>query len=500
VVLVTDDDAEHAGRTEYTRADLLDRVRRTATLLRQRGVVAGDRVGVMSANRVEIVDLLLACGWIGAVFVPFNPANRAGALVHQLVLAEPAVVFADESSRPHLEAALAEAAGPDDARVRPEVTGFSVTLPAETADADPDVAPSTLLALLWTSGTTGPSKAVQIPHGQFFWWPVVVTEEMALTSEDVLYTCLPLYHTNALTTPLQALACGGTAVLGPHFSVSRHWDRLAAAGATVTYLLGAMGTMLWNRRPQTLPPLRLDRVLGGGMGAHLKTDFERFFGLRVLEGFGMTELGVPIYTPVEDPDTTGMGVLHPDFDAAVVDDHHEECPAGVTGELVVRARRPYAISTGYWRNERATAESRANLWFHTGDLVVRDEHGCFRFVGRRSDSIRRRGENISAFEVESAVGAVPGVSACAAYAVPSDLGEDEVMVSVVRTDHTLNPADLLEHTRTLLAAHALPRYVRFVGELPLTGNGKIRKGALRELGVTTDSWDSAASTADRGDA
>lgn len=476
--------------TSLTASELLHRVRGIAAFLKSYDVSPGDRVALMTDNRLETVELLLACSWIGAIFVPFNPALRGQALEHQLTLAEPALLVVDDAAHSVLESDHSYALKRLDST---RVIGWAdIALPGtipkaldKPADA---VGPSSVAALLWTSGTTGPSKAVMIPQGQLFWWPIVAAEEMALGPADILYTCLPLFHSNALTTFLQAMVCGGRAILGPKFSVSRYWQRLSEAGATVTYLLGAMGAMLWNRRPETLPNLRLQRVLGGGMSAQIKPLFEDYFGVEVIEGFGMTELGVPIYTPVGDSTVSGMGILHPDFEVIVVNELDEPMPDGVVGELLVRPRQQHMISSGYWRDDRATVESRRNLWFHTGDLVSRGRNQCFTFVGRRTDSIRRRGENISCYEVECALESLPRVAACAAYAVPSELGDDEVMCAVIPAGLP-DPQALIAEATPLLASYSLPRYVRFVDELPLTSNGKVRKTVLKEQGVTIDTWD-----------
>lgn len=466
-----------------TARDLLTSVRAAAGVLRSRGVGEGDRVAVMSDNRLQIVELMFAAGWLGAAFVPLNPALRGPSLQHQLDLSDPVLIVTDEESAAVL------------AKLDWALDDLAVLTwgewPADVAPvAEPtEVRPDTTVALLHTSGTTGPAKAVQIPHGQLFWWSVVATEQMGLEPDDVLYTCLPLFHTNALTTFLQAMACDGRAVLGPKFSVSRHWDRLAEAGATVTYLLGAMGAMLWNRRPDSAPQTSVRRVLGGGMSVHLKRDFEEFFDLEVLEGFGMTELGVPIYTPTGDTSVRGMGIAHRDYEAVVVNERDERVGDDVPGELLIRSRVPHTISTGYWRNAEATVASRRNLWFHTGDVVRRGADGCFTFVDRKSDSVRRRGENISCFEVERALETLEGVLACAVYPVPSGLGDDEVMAAVVSTAQPLDPEQLIGNASEVMAQHALPRYLRFMEALPLTPNGKVRKAALKEDGITDDTWD-----------
>ena len=539
---------------DLTGADLRGSVLAGAAYLRSLGVAPGDRVSVVCENRIEQTYLLFATSWVGAVLASVNPALRGESLTHQLRLAGPAVVVTDAAGAARVAASVDElmAEGRDRPRLvlatgprlddEPGPAGEgaadiprSLGLRAEhwTRWAPPalddaqaravephPVSHGDVGTVLYTSGTTGPAKGVMLSQAQLFHWGIIGCEELSLVADDVLYTCLPLFHTNALTTPLQAWAAGGRAILGPRFSVSRFWQRLSEAGATVTFVLGAMSTMLWSRRPEKadLPPLRLRTVLGGGMPPALKEPFEEFTGARVAEGFGMTELGVPLYTPLDRPAPPGsMGVAHPDYEVKVVDVDETEVPRGTTGELVVRARRPFGISLGYWGNPAATVEAWQNLWFHTGDLVVQEEDDSFRYVDRLKDSIRRRGENISSYDVEAAFARNALVDQVAAVAVPSPLGEDEVLVAVVLTDAGAaelagtgpaagggadvdvagGPAAqwvtaLVRGAEPHLPYFAVPRYVRVVTAMPLTANGKISKQQVRDQGVPATTWDAEA--------
>ncbi len=504
----THDEVFATPHEALTALELRDRARGAAGQLAALGVTAGDRVAIFASNRIETVEALFACSWLGAVFAAINPELRGSTLLHQLKLAEPTVIVADAHTREALVAALASGEVPGDPRLvfaggpglNDEAgtavdcpTGWTPWAPDRDAAPEPVAAkPGDLLAILYTSGTTGPAKGVMLPQSQLFHWGIIGVETLELVPGDVLYTCLPLFHTNALTTLLQALAAGGRAVVGPHFSVSRHWQRLSEAGATVTFLLGAMTAMLWNRRPakEDLPPLHIRTILGPGTDPAIRTDFEEYFGLKMVEGFGMTELGVPMYTAHSGPGTGTLGVVHPDYEVRIVDDNDEDVPDGTAGELVVRNRVPFGISLGYFHNDAATVEAWRNLWFHTGDLVAREADGTYRYLDRIKDSIRRRGENISSYEVESAFLVVDGVDQAAAIAVPSPLGEDEVMVCLIPAPGvTLDPATLLDAVRTDLPKFAVPRYVRVMDAFPLTHNGKVSKKLMRDEGVTADTWD-----------
>lgn len=511
----TEENVLTIGSRAYTGRQLVETAGRSAAFLRRHGVGPGDRVIVSSPNRSEMIDLFLGCVWSGAAFVPLNPALRGDLLRHQLRSADPAMVVFDETTGKNVHAAsdVFDTEGPvrvvistepldrfpqNAPALPPALKAIAVEFSLEDDPVEPaPVGPETTAAILFTSGTTGPSKGVIMPHGQFFWWSVICTEELQLTEDDVLYTCLPLFHTNALTTLLQALGAQGKAVIGQKFSVSAFWTRLVEAQATVTFTLGAMNTMLWNRRPaegdHEASKLRL--ILGPGIEAAIKRDFEDHFRIQVVEGFGMTEIGVAFYTPVGQRTEGVLGIPHPDYEVALLDADGQPVAPGKVGELVIRPRQPFLMSNGYFDNPEATVASRRNLWFHTGDLVSADPDGMYRYFDRLKDSIRRRGENISSYEVESVFLEHPDIIAAAAIAVPSELGEDEVMVCLhVVEGQQPAPERLIDFAEPNLPPYALPRYLRLLPALPLTANGKISKQVLRDQGITTDTWERISMT------
>ncbi len=260
--------------------------------------------------------------------------------------------------------------------------------------------------------------------------------------------------------------------------------------------MGATLTMLHKRPPAPDDTDHPVRLAWGVPVPEFAPEFEERFGLRLVEAYGSTDAGVPIYQPLDEPRRPGScGRAIPQYDIAVVDDEDREVAAGEVGELVVRPNEPSLISDGYYGQPEATLASRRNLWFHTGDLVRRDAEGYVYFVGRTTDSIRRRGENISAFEVEEVVKLHPLVLDAAAYGVPSELSEDDVMVAVVvRPGEVLAPADLVAFCAERMARHMLPRYVDLVAELPRTPTEKVEKAVLRSRGITASAWDREAAT------
>lgn len=488
-----------AGDVWRTYKDMPEVVGRAASALADLGVGRGDRVAVLSHNRVEMLELFLACAWMGAAFVPLNTALRGVQLSHQLKDSGSSVLMVDDSLKENLQ--TVEDILPELERLvlldGGEATFGSLeaepfTVPEQPSEAA-SVAPSDLCAILYTSGTTGPPKGVCCPQAQSFWWGVHASEHLTITAEDTLYTCLPLFHTNALNAFMQALCTGATYVLGRGFSATRFWSEVRKEEATVTYLLGAMVHILWNRPPSEEDSAHQFRVaLAPPVPAELAEPFAERFGVRPVDAFGMTELNYVIDTPPDKQKPGSMGRRVEGFELRVVDEYDMEVPDGEPGELVLRHSEPDSIATGYWRNPEATVEAWRNLWFHTGDRVTRDRDGYFTYVDRIKDSIRRRGENISSYEVEQAINSHPDVLESAVVAVPSELSEDEVKASVVlKQGKELEPLEIIKWCEPRLAYFAVPRYVEFLSELPHTPNGKVQKYVLRERGAD-DAFDREA--------
>jgi crotonobetaine/carnitine-CoA ligase len=452
--------------------------RRGAALLAA-GIARGDRVAILSSNRAELMEVFLGCGWIGAVAVPINTAAMRPQVEYyvansgaKLLVAEPA--FRDRL--PKIDRAW--------------MLGEDFPSSADEAPAA-DVQPSDTLAILYTSGTTGPAKGVACPHAQYYWWGVNTGDILGVGADDVLFTTLPLFHINALNTFAQAALAGCRVSFARRFSASEFWPNAAARNATVIYLLGAMVPILLAQKPQ--PTERAHRVrtgLGPGVPPAALEAFRERTGVRLVEGYGSTETNFVIATRADTPFRGVMGWPRPGFEAKVVDEQDAEVAAGEAGELVLRAREPFAFATGYFGMPEKTVEAWRNLWFHTGDRVVREPDGAFRFIDRLKDAIRRRGENISSYEVEQVLLAHPDIAAAAVYAVASELAEDEVMAAVVaRPGCTVDPAALAAFCEPRLPAFAIPRYLEVVDELPRTENGKVQKYKLKSRGVTASAWD-----------
>lgn len=489
-----------AGEQSWSFAEAVDLAARSAGRLQAAGVAPGDRVALICENRPEFIETFLGVAWLGAILVPINTASRGLQLRHilensgaKLMVIEAALLGALEHVG--LETLPLETIWVIDSPggVKAPPIARPLPTPGEAVPAAP-TRPSDTLAILYTSGTTGPSKGVCCPHAQFFWWGVNTAHLLGVRGDDVLCTTLPLFHTNALNTLFQALITGATAIFESRFSASAFFTTLAARRATVTYLLGAMVPILLSRAAEPAEQGHRTRIaLAPGVPGHFHAEFTRRTGIPILDGYGSTETNFVIGSPIAECKPGTMGRLAEGFHARVVDDEDNEVPDGTPGELMLRAEAPFAFATGYFGTPEKTVEAWRNLWFHTGDRVVREPDGYYKFVDRLKDAIRRRGENVSSFEVEQVLLSHPEIATAAAYPVRSELAEDEVMAAIVRQPgSTLDEVSIIRFCETRMPYFAVPRFLEFVDVLPATENGKIQKYKLRERGITNLTWDREA--------
>ena len=493
-----------AGDVSWSFAEAPAIAGRFAGTLAAAGIRSGDRVALMCGNRAEFMEAFLGCAWLGAIAVPLNVAARGPQLAHYLRNSGARLLIIEAELLDALayidmqELALERIWCIGDTTQSPPLGRVAVTDVPPRADAIAPCAaePAQTLAILYTSGTTGPSKGVCCPHAQYFWWGLHGIRNLQIREGDVLSTTLPLFHTNALGTFHQALLSGSTLGAEPRFSASRFWQRLIERRATVTYLLGAMVPILLSREASSDEQSHTVRcALAPGVPANLHRTFEDRTGIKLLDGYGSTETNFVIGATADERRAGRMGLVREGFDARVVT-AADDAPPGEPGELLVRSDEPLAFATGYFVLPDKTAEAFRDGWFHTGDRVVREADGYFRFVDRMKDAIRRRGENISSFEVEQVLLSHPDVGNAAVFPVPSELAEDEVMAAVVRrAGSALTERVLTEFCAPRLARFAVPRFIEFVDDLPTTENGKVQKYKLRDRGVTAKAWDREADAA-----
>jgi carnitine-CoA ligase len=473
----------HAPNGTHTFASLRDAVAGRAGWLRAAGVEPGDRVAFMCSNRIELLELMLACAWSGAIAVPLNTALRGQGLRHALSGSAPRLIVADRDQLGWIEA-LGDLPSPPDLRVTEELPPPGDPVPAAGA------APGDIATILHTSGTSGPAKGVLGPNAQVITFAQSIVDLLEIDERDVLYTCLPLFHVNAWSAFFHALLTGARYHVAPRFSASSFWRDVVDADATVTYLIGAMIPILLTRPAGELDRAhRIRAVNGMAPPGDLAALAKERFGIEVTECYASTECGCALGAPTGRQRPGRMGRAMPGYDARVVDEDDRPLPPGEAGELIVRSHDPFAMFQGYFAMPEATVAAWRNLWFHTGDRVIRDEDGWFRFVDRTGDAIRRRGENISSFEVESVLRAHPEVSEVAVFPVPSDLGEEDDVMAAIVPRGELDPLELVRWCEGRIAYFAVPRYIDLVDELPMTENGKVRKVVLRERGIGPDTWD-----------
>jgi len=489
------------GSKTWTFEDAAHAAASRAGSLLAAGVGAGDRVALLLSNRFELLELVLACGWIGAIAVPINTAAMGPQIAYFLENSGARVLVIEAEMLPRLQQvdttrlALAHTwivgAIPHCATA----ALYGVPLPAlGTPVSAAAVKPGDTLAILYTSGTTGPSKGVMCPHTQYYWWGANSIELLEITADDVLATTLPLFHINALSSFAQALLSGARMVLYERFSASAFWPATCESGATVVYLLGAMVPILLARPPTGAERAhRVRIVLGPGVPAAMINAFHERSGIPILEGYASTETNFIIGSKIADQKPGSIGRIRPGYQARVVDGDDFEVAPGVAGELLLRADEPFAFAAGYFGMPEKTVEAWRNLWFHSGDRVVCEADGNFRFLDRLKDAIRRRGENISSYEVEQVLLAHPGIEMAAVFPVRSELAEDEVMAAIIlKPGCLLEPLDLMKFCEQRMPYFSIPRFLDFVTELPRTESGKVQKFKLRERGRGTGTWDREA--------
>jgi len=354
-----------------------------------------------------------------------------------------------------------------------------------------------LAAIMYTSGTTGPSKGVMMPHAQCYFFSDQDVNLLRLTSDDIYYTCNPFFHANAqILTIYPCLIVGAKVVVYPSFRASEWIDQIRKSKATVANFLGVMMDFVYRQPPRPDDnDTNLRAIFAAPTPNAIVDDFKRRFGIEAtVECYGMTEICLPIMLPYGEYRAGAAGKLLSDwFEAKIVNpENDEELPVDTVGEFIVRHKEPWTLNAGYYGMPDKTAEAYRNLWFHSGDGVKRDADGFYYFVDRIKDALRRRGENISSYEVEKVINDHPAVAESAVIAIKSDIpgGEDEVKACVLlKPDGRLASGELLRWCEERMPYFAVPRYLEFVTELPKTPNLKIQKQKLRDAGLTANTWD-----------
>jgi carnitine-CoA ligase len=484
----------------WTYAELRARVAAVAAGLQHQGLRQGDHLLIWLPNGPEALLLWFAANWLGAVQVPLNISYRGRILEHVLSLADAALLVADAALLERLEGIalppmlrrVAVHGGP--ARPIAGLEGFDAAeILAATGEPAPPprpIMPWDTQSMIYTSGTTGPSKGVLCSYMHYtssgMAFPFVREADRGLVT-------LPLFHMGGTGSVYRYLLHGATLVVAESFRTQAFWEVVRRHRITCASLLGAMTAFLVKAPPSARDrdhTLRALTIVPLTEEARL---FRERFGVEVWTTFNMTEIACPIFSEANPTRIGSCGRPRPGIAARIVDEHDCEVPVGAVGELVLRSEAPWSMNHGYHRNPEATARAWRNGWFHTGDAFRRDGEGEFFFVDRMKDAIRRRGENISSFEVEAELCAHPAVREAAVVAVPSEFAEDEVLAILAPVPGaTIEPRELIAFLAPRLPHFMVPRYLRILPELPKTLTAKVEKHRLRAEGITPDTWDREA--------
>lgn len=488
------------GTERWTYAEMNEKSAKLAYRLSEI-LPKGGTVGIMANNCPEFLEAFFATQKAALSCVPVNRSLKAEGLAHILNDAEVQVLFIDpefypaieplKEGLPKLESIVAfERRGEAPAGTEPydrflEQSGGFIK---DGVEPDPEAAS----LIMYTSGTTGLPKGVVYRYGETSQVKLMRFFAHAHFDEsDVYYTCLPLFHANALiVTVLGMLYVGGRVVLADRFSASNFWRELRAHGVTAVNTFTSMIPVLLKQLDSRQDRAhKVRKIFDSGVPKEHWEPFEKRFGVKIIESYGAVDGGGVLIFNMGYAPPGSLGKPLPGTKYRLVDDAGNEVRHGQPGELVHRLRRG-DMKFEYHKNREASQQKVRDGWIHSGDLMVRDEKGYLYFVGRKTDAIRRRGENIAALEVENAVSKHPAVLECAAYGVPAELGEEEVMISVVPIDgKKIDPEELTRFLGNHLPDYAIPRYIDIVSELPKTETHRVKKNVLKEKGITSTAWD-----------
>jgi carnitine-CoA ligase len=471
-----------------------------ADAIRRAGVAPGDRVGVMLPNSFDAASAWLGTAWARGYEVALNTAFRGAILEYFLNYTGISLAIVAERFLPRFAEVIADAPAlrtivvPDATTALPRIGDARIVSREEfLAAARPatDLAPPEshdVMSITYTSGTTGPSKGVVLPWGMLTLGVALLDD---LGPDDAFYSPFPMFHMAGKAAVAQGAYMNGRDVFRESFDTKSFWKDIDEHRCTFTLVVPAMAHWLLAQPPS---PDDRKHALRKALLSPIVPGFGERFGVSIRTHYGMTEAGNVMSRGAVTDASPSCGRPVPGYEVRLVDEHDYEVPVGEVGELAVRTTDPWRICVGYWNLPEKTAEAWRNGWFHTGDAFRRDAEGNFFFVDRKKDALRRRGENVSSFEVEASVLKHPAVAECAAVGVDVELGEQEIKVCVVpKPGADLTPKELVEFLIPKMPHYMVPRFVELVTALPKTeATMRVQKAKLRENARNERTWDREA--------
>lgn len=471
------------------------------------GVKKGQSVCIMLPNGIEFLFAAFGLMKAGAVIVPLNNAYKGDILTHVLNNCEAEVMVVHPSFIERIELVEKDLAFlktmivcqeknqeplTEKKRGKFSLLPFNDLYKYPAAPPPVDIRAKDVASVMYTSGTTGLSKGGLQTHRMIYQAAVDHAENCRITENDIIYAYLPFFHGIALGLSVgSAFFTGAKIVIGKGFKLDTFWKDVKACKATYFAMVSAIANFLLML-PDDDDKNNQVRIVYSipAPGADVYTQFEERYGLKITEAYGSTDGAVITYSPYDHPKIGSCGKIIEGYELKIVDDDDEEVPRGVMGEIVYRSKNPYTMSLGYYKNPQATMDVHRNFWFHSGDGGYLDEDGYLHFVDRKKDALRRRGENVSSFEIEKVFNAHPDVFESAVVAVPSDVGEDDIKICVIlHGGKATKVEELLCFCEDRMPYYMMPRYVEFMSDFPRTPVGKVQKYKLREQGVTSNTWD-----------
>lgn len=486
--------AEDGRSFTFAEVDVL--TTRLANRMLSIGVARGTHAAIMMENSPEFLWVYFALGKLGAVAVPINTAARGKLLRYYLEQSDSSVLFVDDALYDRVVEAeldpkaiqsvilMAPAAG-QERRATLGARTYHYARDLGGGSDEPIVDPPSCqdpALMAYTSGTTGPSKGNMLCQAAALCFGLSNVDHHGYRADDHFYVCLPLFHLGALGQTFAALAAGSTLTLARRFSVSGFWTDVRSSGSTITTLIGSMSHFIWNQPPDAGDSDNTLRMVMMAPVPKFAIPFQERFGLKIGSNYGLSDYGLAAGYRITDPvDKLGSaGCVRRNMEIAIVDDSDVLLPAGQVGEIVIRCKEPWRAASGYYKMPEATLQAWRNFWYHTGDRGYLDEDGFLFFVDRKKDAIRRRGENISAHEVEMIAAGHPAIAEAAAFPVKSEMSEDEVGLAVIpKAGTAVNEADLIAYCQRNMAYFMVPRFIQIRDDFPRALNHKVEKYKIR---------------------